>query len=276
MRARSLIAYAQGVLAGRYGLSDATQAFDLLRGVSQRRNIKLHQIAAALTSSAPPAGGAQEWFPGRTRTPAPSLRAVTQADLDAGNLGAVLTAALERVLDIVGGQAGNVQLAEDGALRLERHHAHPRLFTDYFAFVDHGTSCSQAAADLRQVTVRNIAEADDIFDDATRQLLLDTGSRACHSVPLAGPDGTARGVISSHHVRPLAELGRNQLEALEQVQHLMGTYLHWHHHNVVRDALEDLHRTVLDHAGPRGAVPGARARRTRRDGEDARQADPQG
>ncbi|MFI0240473.1 ANTAR domain-containing protein [Streptomyces sp. NPDC016845] len=242
LRARPAVSYAQGLLVGRYGVPGPQEAFALLREVSQRHNIKLHQVAAALITSTAPAPGAPQWFPGRVRTPVPPLRVLAPHTLDARNQAAVLKAALHRVLEVAQAQAGNVQLVEAGLLRLARHHGHSALFTDYFAFVEDGTLCAQAAADGQQRTVGDIAAAHDVFPDETRQFLWDTGSRAVHSVPLIGTDNIARGVISAHYHHRLKDgLDRTRLDTLRQLQQQMGAYLQWHHHNVVLDALEDLH-----------------------------------
>ncbi|MEV6484046.1 ANTAR domain-containing protein [Streptomyces sp. NPDC051576] len=244
IRARSQVALAQGLLMGRYGLADPEEAFALMRTASQRANIKLHQIATALVTTTAPAVGAPVWFPDRTRTAAPSLADLRAGTLDARNQGQVLDAALSRVLEVSGGDAGNAQLAEGGVLRMERHMGHPQAFTDYFAFVEDGTSCSRAAHVARQVTVRDIAVTD-VFDEETRQVILESGSRACHSVPLSGPDGTVRGVISSHHDRPVTGFARTQLAAFDQVRQVVGEWLQWYRGTVVLDALEDLHHSAV-------------------------------
>ncbi|MDG4858517.1 ANTAR domain-containing protein [Streptomyces sp. T-3] len=247
-RARSLVAYAEGILVERYALANANAAFDLMRSASQRTNIKLHQVAAALTHTAPPAPGARTWFLGRADQSPPPLDALGGGSVDARNQGEVLSAALRRVLEITGGYAGNVQLVEAGVLRLENHQGHSEAFTDYFAFVEDGTSCSRAAANKKQVTVRDIARTE-VFSDETRQFLLDSGSRAAHSLPLPSPDGTVRGVLSSHHDRPLDSLSQEQLDALHQVGILIGAWLQWHQNTVVLDALEHLHHAAITPPG---------------------------
>lgn len=250
-QARTRIALAQGMLMGRHQLADPATAFTCLRQASQRFNIKLHQLAAALTAAPAPPPGAVRWFPGRTATPAPPLDALHAGTLDPKNQGQVLGAALDRVMRLTRADAGNVQLAEAGVLRLEKHRGHPRPFTDYFAFVSGGTACSRAAAAGRQVTVRDVATTS-VFDDETRQVILASGSRAAHSIPLIAGDGTARGVISTHHMRPLPGFGQEQLAQLEQIQRAVGTWLEWHTNTVVLDALEHLHRTAAE-AGARVA-----------------------
>ncbi|WP_037870928.1 ANTAR domain-containing protein, partial [Streptomyces sp. SPB074] len=73
LRTRPLIAQTQGVLQERYGLPDADTAFDLLRAGSQRHNVKLRTLASVFLSAPRPAEHSPQWFPGRTRAPAPPL-----------------------------------------------------------------------------------------------------------------------------------------------------------------------------------------------------------
>jgi len=49
MASRAVIEQAKGVLMGRHGV-DEKQAFELLRGQSQRLNVKLRALAAQLVS----------------------------------------------------------------------------------------------------------------------------------------------------------------------------------------------------------------------------------
>ncbi|MFI7382818.1 ANTAR domain-containing protein [Streptomyces sp. NPDC049813] len=247
MKARTRVALAQGLLMGRYGLDSPEQAFTLLRQTSQRFNIKLHQIAAALTTTPGPAApvGSGPWFPGRPALSPPALSGLKAGGLDPRNQGEVLGTAMTRVMEVAGAPWGNAQLAEAGVLRLEKSRGHSQEFVDYFAFVEDGTSCSRAAEAARQVTVRDITTTA-VFDDETRQVILASGSRATHSLPLVGRDGVVRGVISTHHPDPLPNgLDQHRLAELERIQHLVGGWLQWHAETVVLDALEHLHR----HAG---------------------------
>ncbi|MYW69350.1 ANTAR domain-containing protein [Streptomyces sp. SID8379] len=242
-QARTRVALAQGLLMGRYQLPDADAAFTLMREASQRFNIKLHQIAAALTTASAPPSATRQWFPGRGQATPPSLPGLGAGHLDPKNQGQVLSAALERVMDVAGAQFGNAQLREADVLRMEKHRAHSQAFTDYFAFVEDGTSCHRAAEAARQVTVRDVAVTE-VFDDETRQVILDSGSRAAHSVPLTGGDGIVRGVISSHHARPLTGFRPAQLAELERLQYVVGGWLQWHNRTVVLDALEHVHQNA--------------------------------
>jgi hypothetical protein len=244
--AHPMVATAQGILMERYRLPGPDAAFGLLRETSQRYNVRLHTVADAVVRIPGPGRGAASWFPGRARTgppPLPGLGLARHAG-SAVTQGAVLSAALARVLDVTGTDMGNTQLAERRLLRLEKHHGLERRFTDYFAFVERDTtSCAQAAGDRRQVTVRDVATAP-VFDEESRRVILLAGSRACHSVPVLDEHGILRGVISSHHARPLTEFGRTRLAELDTVSAAVGRWLSWHRRTVVLDALEHLHRTA--------------------------------
>jgi hypothetical protein len=235
------ITLAQGILMERYRLPDPATAFTLLREASQRSNIKLHTLADALLRTPAPDHDATAWFPGRARYSPPPLPGVRVAPADRSSHGAVLSGVLRRVLDVTQAGMGNVQLVEGGVLRLEKHTGLNRRFTDFFAFVEgHTTSCSEAAQERRQVTVPDVAVAD-VFDEESRETILQAGSRACHSVPLVNRAGSVLGIASSHHSRPLAGFTHAQLRALEETGDAAGRWLSWHRRTVVLDALEHLH-----------------------------------
>ncbi|MFJ9724864.1 ANTAR domain-containing protein [Streptomyces sp. NPDC101209] len=242
--AQAGVARAEELLMSRYGISSRQEAFDLLRRTSQRFNIKLHVLADVAVRLPAPQMQAPHWAPSRPRRPEPPVPALRAGGPARSGYGAVLKTALERTLHLTGAEMGNVQVVESGVLRMERHAGLDRSFTDYFAFVASSTtSCAQAAEEVRQVTVKDV-EASDIFDEGSRQTILDAGSQACHSVPLLGPNGAVRGMISSHHARPLNDLSPDRLGALHELGRQVGLWLSWHRGTVVPAALDHLHRTV--------------------------------
>lgn len=238
------VARAEKLLMSRYGISSQQEAFDLLRRTSQRFNIKLHVLAEVAARLPAPDAQAPHWAPSRRRGPEPPMPALRAGGAGRAGYGAVLKAALDRTLHLTGAEMGNVQVVESGTLRMERHTGLDRHFTDYFAFVGTSTtSCAQAAEEVRQVTVKDVA-ASDIFDEGSRRTILEAGSQACHSVPLLGPNGEVRGMISSHHERPLHDLSPDRLGALHELGRQVGLWLSWHRRTVVPVALDHLHRTV--------------------------------
>ncbi|EGX58156.1 hypothetical protein SZN_19320, partial [Streptomyces zinciresistens K42] len=244
MLARSAVSAAEGILMERYGLPAPADGFELLRNCSQKHNIKLHTLADAVVRVPGPDHGAPRWFPGRARSGPPGLAGVApaaDADPATASKGAALGAALTRALEVMETDMGNVQLAESGLLRLDRHRGLDRQFTDYFAFVEDGTTaCAQAATERAQVLVRDVARAE-VFDETSRRVILHAGSRACHSVPVLDERGALLAVISSHHARPLAGLSRSRHTALDTGAAALGRWLSWHRRTLVLDALEELH-----------------------------------
>ncbi|WP_235882386.1 GAF domain-containing protein, partial [Streptomyces apricus] len=238
------VARAQQVLTARYRLPSERAAFELLRETSQRFNIKLHTLADVVLRTPAPDAGASLWFPRRTRHDPPPLSHLAMAGAGRTSHGAVLKGALRRVLQVAETTMGNVQLAEQGMLRMERHAGLNREFTEFFAFVRNPTTpCAQAAGRRQQITVKDVAVAD-AFDEESRRTILQTGSRASHSMPLTGPRGQAVGVISTHHDRPLTDFSRTRLAALEAVGAQAGRWLLWHRYTLVLDALEHLHTSA--------------------------------
>ncbi|MFE7037524.1 GAF and ANTAR domain-containing protein [Streptomyces sp. NPDC057621] len=235
------VAHAQRVLTGRYRLASQQEAFELLRQTSQRFNIKLHTLADAVLHTAAPDTDAELWFPSRARYTPPPLPNLAVDESSRTNHGVVLRNAMRRVLHITETTMGNVQLSEQGMLRMEKHTGLNQEFTDFFAFVrDSTTSCAQSAEQRQQITVKDVAVAD-VFDDESRHAILQAGSRAAHSVPLVGRKDRVVGIISSHHEQPLSDFTRAQLAALEALGTQVGRWLLWHRHTIVLDALEQLH-----------------------------------
>ncbi|MEU2616906.1 GAF domain-containing protein [Streptomyces sp. NPDC007157] len=239
--ARAGVARAEELLLTYYQLSSREESFELLRDTSQRFNLKLHTLAAAVVRLPVPEATAPRWVTGRPHGGPPPLPALRTDGTRPESQGAVLDAALRRTLRITDTRMGNVQLVENRLLRMVRHTGLNRRFTDYFTFVDSGTtSCAQAAEEVRQVTVKDVRSCD-TFDEGSRRTILQAGSRACHSVPLVSPKGAVIGMISAHHEHPLHELAPAQLAALEQLGGEVGRWLLWHDNTVVVDALNHLH-----------------------------------
>ncbi|MEV3987548.1 ANTAR domain-containing protein [Streptomyces sp. NPDC049837] len=255
-RNRPLIAEAQGILRERYLLADAEAAFALMQDTSQRFNVRLRTLAEAVVRLARPDDRTDQWFPGRVRHPAPTLDSLAIDDASHAHRSAVLREVLSQTLAITATHMGNVQIGDHatGGLWLEKHAGLSEDFVDFFDFVgEEGTACSQAAKDLAQVTVRDVATAP-VFAEDARRAVLEAGSRSVHSVPLIS-GGRCVGMVSAHFERPIRDLHAAQLKALEHTSRQVGRWLAWYDRTVVLDALEHLHATALD--------PGTRRARRR-------------
>jgi hypothetical protein len=257
VRSYPLIAQAQGVLLERYDLDGPQSAFDLLRDASQRHNVKLRSLAAAVLTVPRPEARAKAWFPGRGRTAAPVLDFLPGPRTDRINRGVVIGGVLERAMDITGTRMGNVQLVDPvtGDLRMERHEGLSDRFVEFFDVVADGTSCALAARHGSRVTVTDVA-TDPVFDEPARDVILAAGSRASHSVPLVSESGCCLGMVSTHVPRPVQALSASQARALDALGDQAGRWLAWYQRTVVFDALEHLHRRA---GSCTRAAPGAYA-----------------
>ncbi|MGM1062325.1 ANTAR domain-containing protein [Saccharothrix sp. Mg75] len=109
---RPVIARAMGMLQERYLLPDSDSAFALLRGVSQRANVRMRDLAETLVDLPRPCG-VEPWPPA---APAPALGfSAARAQ------GAVLSDLLDAVVQGTWAVGGEVRLAESGGLRVAVH-----------------------------------------------------------------------------------------------------------------------------------------------------------
>ncbi|RII17896.1 ANTAR domain protein [Streptomyces sp. YIM 130001] len=243
--ARFVVRRAENVLVERYGLEDLLQAFSLLKEASQQFNVKLHTVADAVARVDGPAPGRSDWFPGRRPDPAPSLGTLNLVDNKGGRLGppqgAVLSAALDRTLSIAGAAVGHVHLAETGVRRLAQSSGLDGPFTEYAKFTqDQQTAWDWAAAENRQITVEALSSSE-MFTPRARTMMLRSGSRACHCVPLTH-DHDALAVVTVHaQDRLTSPLSQMQLTDLQELAAETGAWLEWHRRTIVLNCLELLH-----------------------------------
>lgn len=111
-RSRPVVAMAQGILMERYEIPDADMAFVLLRGVSQRFNVKLRALVDVLLSTPRPDADDSLWFPGRVKRRPPVLTALRLNGAAPTHRNGMLRVVLSQVLAITGTEMGNVQLPD--------------------------------------------------------------------------------------------------------------------------------------------------------------------
>ncbi|MEV6130701.1 ANTAR domain-containing protein [Streptomyces violaceusniger] len=264
LRSHPLIAQAQGVLRERYRLPDPQSAFTLLQRTSQTHNVKLRTLAAALLRMDRPDPDSPLWFPERAPEEAPALPFLPGVRTGEVNRGTVVKRVLSQALEVLGSDMGDLQLADPvSGLRMVQHHGFGREFVDFFAHVGEGeTSCATAAARARPV-MSDIA-TDRVFSDTAREVILATGSRTAHSIPMTGASRRVVGVFSVHVSQAGRSLTNAEAGILHQLATRAGLWLEWHERTVVLDALEDLHQRAQGadpEAAPRASDPEAAPRR---------------
>jgi PAS domain S-box-containing protein len=113
---------------------------------------------------------------------------------------------LEEIVDagieITSADMGNIQLLEDGALRIESQRGFSKPFLEFFNRVQEGdAACGEALIHGHRVIVQDVANSR-IFTGPARQVLLDAGVRAVQSTPLISRSGEVLGMFSTHYHNP--------------------------------------------------------------------------
>ena len=131
------------------------------------------------------------------------LHALTKDLRTVPRLGTLLPQVLRGAMALVGGDFGNIQIADPatGSLRLVTQAGFGPEFLDYFAVVEDVHSiCGRAARHGVQTTVADV-RADPGFA-LHREIAAATGFRAVQSTPLVDHAGRLIGVVSTHFQRP--------------------------------------------------------------------------
>jgi PAS domain S-box-containing protein len=116
----------------------------------------------------------------------------------------LLIEVLDAAIQVTGADFGNMQLQEDGVLRIVVQRNLPDRFLEFFQAVtaDKSAVCAAALRSLARVIVQDVA-TDPLFrGSVARDMLLDTGIRAVQSTPLFGAGGHFYGMLSTHFRRP--------------------------------------------------------------------------
>ncbi|MEC3998434.1 GAF and ANTAR domain-containing protein [Actinacidiphila sp. DG2A-62] len=256
VRSHPLIDRAQGVVQGRYGLPAGDTAFELLRAVSQRHNVKLRLLASAVVLTTPPEG-AGPWFPGRARRAAPTLAFLPGERPERASQTAVVNALLARAMEVTRAPMGDVRLVDpcSGELRIEADRGLPDGFTEDFAHLrqDEGGGATVWAARRGVRVTMTDAARDPALGERARALLRAAGGRGSHATPLPGPGARTHGVVTTLFDVPVQPLDARAARVLDRLASSAGAWLTWYYATIVLDALEELHARAVAAAGRIGA-----------------------
>jgi GAF domain/ANTAR domain len=258
---RATVRIAMAGLQDRHGLnSDA--AFEVLRDVSQRHNVKLRALAAGMVS--PHADS--NW--GSVGEP-PSLP-FTVGGRPCANRGEVLAELMRVAINRSDTDRGTVQLHDrvHGGLQIEATRGFSQEFADTFSYLgSKGTPCGSALSDARQVVVADV-DGSALFSEPARNTLLANEVRSCVSTPILDDDGDVRGIVSTHQRRPDAIPTDKDLRELRLLANQCGQWLKWYDRTLLPAIVAQVHDTAAARAG------GAIARRpVGRPGKEAGAAD---
>ena len=116
----------------------------------------------------------------------------------------VLAALLDAAMQHTPATTANVQLFDHGrrGLYIAAQVGLRRTFLDFFDWVGpDGSACATAAATGKSVTVSNVLLST-LFDDESKQVMLDSRLNAVQSVPLLSSSDVLLGVFSCHYHKP--------------------------------------------------------------------------
>ncbi|CAK7283127.1 ANTAR domain-containing protein [Streptomyces misionensis] len=244
VRTAPVIGMAQGMLMARYLLPDTGSAFRVLRETSQRFNVPLRVLAAAVVVARPPDGPA--WFPGRRPLPLPQLRILARAGRDPRYRGQMIEAVLHEALAIVRAPAGHVLSVDPAvnALALETRYGGADAYLDHLVRgrID-GTAEAVARTRGRRVSMPDVA-TDALLSEDGRRALLAADARALQCVPVLSSAGCCTGLITVHWPDAGHRPASPQAEALDLLAADTAAWLAWYHRTVLLDALEHLHQRL--------------------------------
>ncbi len=238
---RTTIRLAIAALQQRYGLDDQA-AFEVLRDVSQRRNVKLRAVAAELLS---PCSEGQS-RPAASPPPLP----FTIGGRTCSNRSEVLGELMRSAVTRCGAERGTVQLRDPlhGGLQIEGKRGFGQDFVDAFSYLDEpGTPCAHAFGDARQVVVADVDNSP-LFSESAREILQANEVRSCVSTPIVDADGKVRGVVSTHQRQRDAVPDEADLRHVRMLANQCGRWLQWYDGAVLPVIVGEVHQAAAAQA----------------------------
>lgn len=246
---RTTIRLAIAALQQRYGLDDQA-AFEVLRDVSQRRNVKLRAVAAGLLSPTSERSG-----PAAPPPPLPFTIGGRACSTRSEVLAELMRAAVSRC----GAERGTVQLRDPvhGGLQIEGKRGFGQDFVDAFSYLDEpGTPCGHAFGDARQVVVSDV-DTSPLFSESAREVLQANEVRSCVSTPMVDADGKVRGVVSTHQRQRDAVPDETDLRHVRVLASQCGHWLQWYDGAVLPVIVGEVHQAAAAQAKGAGAARAA-------------------
>lgn len=238
---RTTIRLAIAALQQRYGL-DEQAAFEVLRDVSQRRNVKLRAVAAELMSPGKDGRSAPA-------SPPPPLP-FTIGGRACSNRSEVLAALMRAAATRCGAERATVQLRDPvhGGLQIEGKRGFGQDFVDAFSYLDEpGTPCGHAFGDARQVVVADV-DSSPLFSESAREILQANEVRSCVSTPIVDADGEVRGVVSTHQRQRDAVPDAADLRHVRMLANQCGHWLQWYDSAVLPVIVGEVHQAAAAQA----------------------------
>src|SRR5262249_49896496 len=111
---------------------------------------------------------------------------------------------LDPAIEVTEADLGNIQLVDQGILRIVAHRGCRAEFLNFFREVSHDTTAACGAALVRRsrAIIEDVGSSELFRGTTAGEVLLRAGIRAVQSTPLIGSSGRVYGILSTHFRRP--------------------------------------------------------------------------
>ena len=132
------------------------------------------------------------------------IQQLSTRSMETENFPQMLDEIVAAIVEITSADMANIQLLEDGALKIVAHHGFDAPFLNFFKNVQQhsAAACATAWRRAERVIVEDVANSPVFADKTSVSILLDAGVRAMQSTPLVTRNGQVVGMLSTHSRTP--------------------------------------------------------------------------
>lgn len=235
---RKTIDWAIEKLQRQHGLSDPDTGFSALQKASQKHNVKLRSVAAALVATG------ETTARRRARRPDPPPLSFSERGAAAQpNRTHVVRDLLQSVTDLTGAECGAVQLRDPvhGGLVIESQHGFEREFLDFFGYVDDAGTASGTTLARRSQTFVDDVETSSIYAYEDRHIVLSAGVRSVFSTPLRDQKDRVQGAVTVHFGTPHRAPTGAVAERIQRQADECARWLRWYESTAMPRVLSSVH-----------------------------------
>jgi PAS domain S-box-containing protein len=148
--------------------------------------------------------------------------------------------------EITGADMGNIQLFQNGVLRIVSQRGFAAPFLEFFNHVSHGSAACGTALERRErVIVEDVLQSQLFMGTPALAAMLAADARAVQSTPLVSRSGTLLGMFSTHYRTPRRP-GDRELRMLDLLARQAADLIERTQAEESRRASEERYRTLFD------------------------------
>ncbi|BBY17211.1 ANTAR domain-containing protein [Mycolicibacterium litorale] len=217
-------------------LTDPDTAFRALLTISQRYDVKLRHLSAAVVNT-------EAATRSTTSGPAPALSFSLRGRGDAPKRADVLADLLTTAVDLFSAPAGAVQLrdAMHGGLCIESHTGLSEQFRHHFSYVElDGSAAGYATGHCEVVRVDDVAISS-LYNLIDMEVLAQSGIQAELAVPMCDEDGRNWGAVTVMFDSPRPRIDPFAVEMLHGHADSCAQWLRWYDNAVMPMLVDAVH-----------------------------------